>query len=652
MATHAKQEDPSADLREEDLAEIKKQFLKDTLPFNLLAEAEITEIAVSMVWKRFSLGESIIKQGSPGESFYLIKSGLVRVYLLDDEGKETVLGFLGEGDCFGEIALLTQGLTTANIQAIEQTLALAQGREAFLLMTQRHPVFYKFFNQLLTQRMRAIYKELLSENPGVAQVEPFLYRKQIKEMISPLKAPLSFRSTIEEAAREIIDKGLGTTIIVDEEGKAQGVLRPRGILKSVLLEGISPQAPVETIMEKDFYSIDTQGFFFDALHQMIKHRTNELIASTEGRVDGVLTGFDLLRFRGREALSLVRNIEEAATFSQLNVMRREVEKVLRALIADGALASHACKIVSELNDKMVRRVIQLSEMELGPAPCPYAWLGLGSEGRREQTLLTDQDNALIFSGPASEETLGYFRRFSNQVVEGLHQCGIPKCKGGVMANQPKYFGDIDQWRVKTTEWIQTPTLQEKDLMDTYVFLDFRSVTGDPSLDKDLKAHVLQLVREHPSFLKSLAQAIVSIPVPIGFFKNFIVEKSGKYKNRLNLKLYGLVPLITCVKILALHQGIAESNTLERIRLLNQDKTISDDQAEIFEQAFETLLTLRIRNNLNDLDQGRELSNHIDPAELSTRQKQLLKEAFWAVAQLQKTTKNLLKVKEEDDGLRL
>jgi CBS domain-containing protein len=484
--------------------------------------------------------------------FHLIKSGLVRVYLLDDEGKETVLGFLGEGDCFGEIALLTQGLTTANIQAIEQTLILAQDREAFLLMTQGNPVFYKFFNQLLTQRMRAIYKELLSENPGVAQVEPFLYRKQIKEMISALKAPLSFRSTIEEAAREIIDKGLETAIIVDEEGKAQGVLRPAGILKSVLLDGISPQAPVETIMEKDFHSIDTQGYFFDALHQMIKHRTNELIASTEGRVDGILTGFDLLRFRVREALSLVRNIEEAANFSQLNVMRREVEKVLRALIADGALASHACKIVSELNDKMVRRVIQLSEVELGLAPTPYAWLGLGSEGRREQTLLTDQDNASSFQ-VLREDTLDYFRRFSNQVVEGLHQCGIPKCKGGVMANQAKYFGDMDQWKVRTAAWVQTPTLQEKELMDTYVFLDFRSVTGDPSLDKDLKAHLLQLVREYPSFLKSLAQAIVSIPVPIGFFKNFIVEKSGKYKNRLNVKLYGLVPLITCVKILALHQ---------------------------------------------------------------------------------------------------
>jgi CBS domain-containing protein len=653
MATYREAENPVRQSTElEESVEGTRQFLKAIIPFDSLSEPELTDIAVTMTWKRFSPGESIIKQGAPGENFYLIRSGLTKVYLLDDEGNETVLGFLGEADCFGEIALLTQGPTTANIQAVEQTLSLVQTKDAFLRMTHKHPVFYKFFNQLLTRRMRAVYKELLSENPGVAQVEPFLYRKQIKEMISSFKASVSPQTTLQEAARTIIEKGLTSVVVVDDQERPLGILRPAGILKSVLLEGAAPHAPAETVMEKDFHSIDAEGYFFDALYQMIRYRTNELIALTGEKTGGILTGFDLLRFRGREVLSPVRNIEEAPTLSQLNVMRGEVERVLRALIADGALASHACKIVSEFNDKMVRRVIQLSEEECGPPPAPYAWLGLGSEGRKEQTLLTDQDNALVFSEGGSAEVSEYFKRLSARVVEGLHRCGIPRCKGGVMAENPKFFGDMAQWRTRTAGWIQTPVLQEKDLMDTYVFLDFRSVTGDPGIEKDLKSHVIQLTREHPAFLKSLAQAIVSIPIPIGFFKNFTVEKSGKYKNRLNLKLYGLVPLITCVKILALHQGIMETNTIERIRRLNQAKTISDDQAEILEQAFETFLTLKIRNNQNDIDQGRDLSNHIDPVELSSRQKQLLKEAFWAVSQLQKTTRNLLKVRGDDEAFRM
>jgi CBS domain-containing protein len=571
---------------------------------------------------------------------------------LDGEGKEIVLGFLGEGDCFGEISLLTRGPTTANIQTMEETVTLTQSKEAFLPMTERYPIFYQFFNQLLMHRMRMVYREFLTESPGGVQVEPFLYRKKIGDLLSPSESFCHSRNTIQEVGERVIVKGLNAMVVVDDQKKPRGIVHLSGIARSVLLEGLSSQEPVERIMERDFHSIDSRSYFFDALYQMIKHKTNELIVMDGERAEGVLTGFDLLRFRGREALSLLRNIEEAPTLSQLNNMRGEVEKVLRALMTDGALASHACKIVSEFNDKMVRRVIRLAEEEWGPPPSPYAWLGLGSEGRREQTLLTDQDNAIVFSSSSPEQSFDYFRRFSASVVDGLSQCGIPLCKGGVMASNPKYFGDIEQWRLKTEGWVRTSVLEEKELMDTYVFLDFRSVCGEPALAKELKSHLIERIHEHPSFLKSLAQPMVSIPIPIGFFKNFIVEKSGKYKNRLNIKLHGLVPLITCIKILALHKGIAETNTLERISALNQDKVISNDQREGLDQALETFLTLKIRNNLNDLDQGRELSNHIDPTELSTRQKQLLKEAFWAVSELQKTTRNLLNVKGEDEGYRL
>ena len=153
---------------ERESVESKNQFLMKIIPFDSLSEPELGKIATTMEWKALSPGETIIKQGTPGERFYLIKSGLVKVFLLDEENKETVLGFLGEGDCFGEISLLTQGPTTTNVQTVEQTLALVQEKGSFLQMTQKHAVFYKFFNQLLTQRMRSVYKELLSETPGVS----------------------------------------------------------------------------------------------------------------------------------------------------------------------------------------------------------------------------------------------------------------------------------------------------------------------------------------------------------------------------------------------------------------------------------------------------------------------------------------------------
>ena len=238
------------------------------------------------------------------------------------------------------------------------------------------------------------------------------------------------------------------------------------------------------------------------------------------------------------------------------------------------------------------------------------------------------------------------RRLSERIVQGLNECGIPLCKGDIMATNPKFFGSLSDWKDRTASWIKNPDLSESELMDTYVFLDFRSIHGDQNLEIELKKHTNTLVSKYSFFLKTLAESIVSIPLPIGFFKNFIVEKTGKYKDRLNIKLYGLVPLITCTKILALQQGLMETNTLERIEGLMEAKVISIDHKEALGQAFETFLTLKIRNNLADIDQGKDFGSYIDPKDCSTRQKQLLKEAFWAVSELQKKTKEALKVEEQ------
>ena len=251
-------------------------------------------------------------------------------------------------------------------------------------MTQRYPFFYPFFNQLLTQRLRSVYKELLSENPEIGQVEPYLYRKQVKDMISPSQPFCRGEESIQEAAREIVEKGWSTIVVVDEQKKPKGVLGPpRG--HSIRSAGRERSAGPGGHDHGEGISFHRQEEVpLDALHEMVKQKTNKLIVLDEDKVPGILTGFDLLRFRGREVLSLLSNIEGAPGLPELNIMRGEVEKVLRALVTDGALASQACKIVSEFNDKMVPRVIRLAEDEVGLPPSSYTWLGLGSEGKKNR----------------------------------------------------------------------------------------------------------------------------------------------------------------------------------------------------------------------------------------------------------------------------
>ncbi|MHB8110486.1 MAG: DUF294 nucleotidyltransferase-like domain-containing protein [Syntrophorhabdaceae bacterium] len=632
---------------ESELHSNKIAFIESIEPFNGLAATGLEEISETMEWKQFSAGETIQNEGDAGEFFYILKNGLARISMRKD-GDEKIIGFLGEGDFCGYTALLSDGINASTIVAIEHTLCLVQEKKAFTAMIGAHPQVASYLNELIVRLSKKIFIRWLATGTGtMAQVEPFLYSKRAKELMSPKQVFCFQGETFENVARKLIDGNVNTAIIINNDKKLVGTFGLKELVEASLLGGRDPRQSIDAAINKECDLIDADSYFFDALHEMMKKGRETLIVMSGQKVEGLLTSLDLLKFRGREVLSLIRNIDDAKNFDILNSLRQEVEDVLRALVADGAIASHACKIVSELNDKVVKRVIELAEESLGPPPVPYAWLGLGSEGRKEQTLLTDQDNAILFDGsanandePSAEE---YFRNLSETIVNGLNRCGFPLCKGNIMATNPRYFGNLSSWKTKASGWINISAEKGQDLVDIYTFLDFRAVYGSEVLEEALKSHVIDTFRNNTASLRMLADAIVSIPVPLGFFKHFLVEKNGRYKNTVNIKVNGLLPLTTCVKLLAFYGQVTEVNTLERIRKLAEKGIIPADKSEFIEQAFETFLALKIHNNLNNLDQGRDFSNNINPALLSTKQKQLLKDSFLAVSEIQKITKDVLKV---------
>jgi CBS domain-containing protein len=620
-------------------ADDKGDFLRDVEPFRALELSVLKNAAARMIWREFPARTRIISQGAPGTDFYLIKSGLVKVFL--DEGEaDTILAFLGEGDCFGEMSLLSGHQTNAAVETVEPTVCLVQNARDFVGMAREYPRFQQFFSQLFGRRMKTVYRELLAEKPGVSQVEPFLFRKTVGEMISSDQLFCLPSETIQDSAKKMLEKGIRTVMVVDDSSNPVGLLSLDSIVRALLLEGRDSTAMVEEVMEREFRRLDVHRYFFDALHEMIVSGADTLIAMDRAKACGLLTGFDLLRFRGREVLFLSRNIESAADLDQLRAASVEVEGVLRALMADGALASQVCHVVSELNNRIVRQIIKLVEKICGKPPCLYAWLALGSEGRREQALLTDQDNAIVFSD-GSPECVDYFMRFSQAVVEALSACGFSVCRGDVMATNNLYFGSLTQWEVRVENWIRGVTSSDKNAINVFVFLDFRLSSGDPWLENDLRSHVLRAIEQNPAFLPALGRFVVDTPVPLGFFRDFVVEETGTYRDRIDLKADGLVPLVTCIKLLSWQRGVRETNTLRRIKGLEAVGALPNELGDFLEQAFETFLTLKLRANLNDLEQGRTPGNHIDPASLSIRQKQLLREAFLAVWHLEKTTRKEL-----------
>jgi CBS domain-containing protein len=624
-----------------DLTMDKVQFLRNVEPFRTLESPSLEDFSAFMNWREFPPRTRIISQGIDGTDFYMIKSGLVKVFL-NEGGNETILAFLGEGDCFGEMSLLSGHQTNASVEAVEPVVCLVQSSHDFVAMAQEHPTFQRFFSQLFGRRMKTVYRELLAEKPGVSQVEPFLFRKTVGEMVSSDQVFCLPWETIQKSTEKMLEKGVRSVMVVNDLLNPLGVLTLDSILRALIMEGKGPGTRVDEVMEKQFKQIGVQHYFFDALHEMVAGSTDTLIAMEGTKARGLLTGFDLLRFRGREVLFLSRNIESASELSQLRTATLEIGGVLRTLMADGALASQACHVVSELNNRVVRQIIRLVEAECGPPPCPYVWLALGSEGRREQTLLTDQDNAIVFTDD-SFECVTYFTRFSKAVVDALSACGFSRCEGDVMAINPMYFGTIREWKERVETWARDIVSEDKNGMNILVFLDFRLSWGDPWLENILRSHVLETVKRNPGFLPALGRLVVDTPVPLGFFRDFVVEEAGTYRDKIDLKVDGLVPLVTCIKLLSWQQGIPHTNTLRRIRGLESVGTLSGELGDFLEQAFETFLTLKLRANLNDVEQGRTPGNHIDLPSLSTRQKQLLREAFLAVWHLEKATRKELGV---------
>lgn len=627
-----------------ELASDTTAFLKSIDPFSGFDATSLAEIAGTMEFRQFEPGENIQKEGSQGHFFLIVKNGLAKISM-EKNGEENVVGFLGEGDFGGVAALLSDGIHPSTITAVEPTLCLVQGRDDFLEMIRSHPPVGAYFNELIIRFSRRIFTKLLATGTAaVAQTEPFLYTKRVKDIMSPGQLFLSPENTLEDAAAKLIGGAARIAAVVDRDGRLAGTVGFKELVEASLINGEDGLQPIRSIVTRDTAIIDGDSYFFDALHQMMKQGAEALIVMDAGKIAGILTSIDLLKFRGREVLSLIRSIEDAISLIELNSLRQDVENVLRALVADGALPSHACKIVSELNDRIVKRAIKLSEEGRGAPPVPFAWLGLGSEGRKEQTLLTDQDNAIIFdpSGRDPKEMEDYFKGLAEAVVNNLNTCGFPLCKGNIMATNPRYFGDMELWKKKTKNWITVSAERGEDLIDVYTFLDFRAVYGSEPLEEELKRHVMDEFERNPAALRLLAQPIVEIPVPLGFFKNFVVEKNGKYKNTVNIKVNGLLVLTTCVKLLAFHARVAGTNTLERIRKLVEKGIIPADRSEFIEQAFETFLGFKIHNNLNNLDEGRDFSNNVNPANLTTRQKQLLKDSFLAVSEIQKITKEVLR----------
>ena len=435
----------------------------------------------------------------------------------------------------------------------------------------------------------------------------------VKHLLQRAPVFIDADASVGAAASTMQRAEIGSVLI---SGDLPGIITDRDLRGRVLAAGLGPDARVSQVMSRPVKTIDANAPIFAALQLMLENNIHHLAVVDGAAIIGVISGTDLLRHQINNPLYLRRTLDQLREPSALGNYASEIAALVEKLFTGGVSAAEIGRIVSSLNDALVRRLVYLGEQSLGAPPAPFAWLVFGSEGRFEQALLTDQDNALVYESE-SAATRSYFTALAKFLVDALIQVGFPPCAGGYMATN--WCKPLNQWQELFIRHIQTPEPQA--LLDSAIFFDFRAVAGDLSLAPLGK--ILAGARREKLFLYHMIRGALEFRPPLGFF-NRVRSDNGK----VDLKKAGIGPIVSLARAAALCAGSHERPTLARLEAAGASGSLlSNENARTLGDIFSFLLHLRLRQQLTAYRHKEPLDHAISVAELSTLERRHLQEAF-------------------------
>ena len=620
--------------------EVVLEFLSHTLPFNELDADTLQKLAASCIIDFFPKGTVIFRQGQTQvQYFYLIQKGGVKIYLKDGDGSITLKDFRGEGEYFGALPII-QGTNMANlnVETVEDTFCFLFSKEAFLDLIQSSPKVTHYFLRSMSEKLVKTAYAQLRQHKIAPRTESalFLFSAQVGDIVKGAPKTIAATDSVQMAAARMAEQHIGSLLIHDQEEKIVGIITDRDLRTKVVAAGLDYQTPVSQIMATPLKTIPSHQVCFDAMLQMMRFSIHHLAVEQQGTIIGVITTHDIMLLQGTSPLYLFKEIGAQRTIEGLYPLARKIPAVIRTLIEEGAKANNITRMITVLNDHILDRLLTLLVEKLGPPPLPFCWLVMGSEGRREQTFMTDQDNALLYADPENQAQAelaeAYFKILGEKAIGHLVGCGYPLCPGEIMASNPKWRQPITGWRGYFDHWLHRP--EPLEVLHSTIFFDFRAAYGDTTLAEGLRQYLVRIVPQQEIFLLHLAKNALEARPPLSFFKNLIVEKDGEHKNSLDLKTKGLVPFVDFARLFALKHGIPENNTLSRLQILHEDGHLSQELYSETVKAYEFLMQLRLIHQLQMIEHELPPDNHLNPADLSELEKQTLKEAFEVVRRLQ------------------
>ncbi len=616
-------------------------FLAKHPPFSFLPEAKLTEVAPLFQMIEYDAGTILFEQEkSRVSAFFLLYSGGLELYYQED-GKRILNDLLSDGDTFGGISfLMNDGVAVRTVAVTEASRFYTLPKNTFLQLCKDHPEFSDYFTdtfgKLMLDKSYAALVASVAADKRNGSPDIFLHQS-LENFIDKELLVCEREISIREAA-QLMSKQRHSAILVGNPGEMPaGIVTDKDFRDRVVATGLSTDQPVSEIMSSPLITISASESLLSALMTMVQHNIKHLaIRGNAGQINGILSDKRLLTARGQSPVSMLRDIKDASTVKVLIPRQKEVVSLAGTLIEGGARAEEVGRIISAVADAVLQRLIRFALAEMGPPPVRFAFLIMGSEGRREQTLKTDQDNAIIYEDvPETSEAAvrEYFLAFATRVCGWLNDAGYDYCRGDIMAQNPRWCQPLSQWKSYFRQWIETP--EPKAVMHATIFFDFTTAYGDQALADELRGYLQKLMGKRSDlFFRYLAQNALDIKPPLGFFRNFLVEARGAHRNQLDIKR-AMTPIVDFARIYALENGIAATNTLERLHLLAAQSVLMESEHHELTQAYRYLMQIRLVRQINMIREENLLpDNYINPQNLSRIEQKMLKEIFRLVAAYQ------------------
>ena len=599
-------------------------FLRQRLPFSQLPPEQVQRIANAIHVEEFAAGQDILVYGGkPAAYLYIIQHGAVDL-VREDGPVRTVVDTLEEGEIFGHPSLIRRRPPIVTSRAHSKTLLYLLPAAMFYQLCRDFPMFGQFITTSVIERLGNAFQD---RRPGVI---PELFQTRLRDLEQHEAVLIAPDTTVRKAAQIMRDRYLSCLIV---DLTPPGIITDRDLRSRVLACGLSDATPVTDVMTAPALTLSGERLVFEALLVMLERKFHHIPITENGNVIGVITDTDILRRQSRSPLFLADQLWRARTTADLRAYADQVATTVGALLDTGARVSDIGQVVAVAHDALLTRLLRDAETDLGPPPCPYAWLVLGSEGRHEQTLRTDQDNALVYADHAPVAAESYFLALAERVVERLVACGFPRCPGNIMATNPEWRQPLSIWQDYFRRWIHLP--EEEALLRVGIFFDYRRVYGELDVERVLHP-IIESGRTERIFLSRLARAALRQSPPIGFFRQFVVEQHGTTRDLIDLKERGTALIVDLARLFALEAGSAEVNTLARLRLAAGRSSLSETGAEELIAAFETINLLRLHHQYRQIQSGEQPTNQVPVSRLSKLEQQELKRAFRSVAHIQRS----------------